>query len=96
MERLLDVGNDVGYAVFLCTAPFFTKGGAFYVEEEEVLHPYVEAAARTIHGDEPQVLDVERRTVVAFLSPFFILTWVFFIPCAFYVHHRGESEVGRN
>jgi hypothetical protein len=35
--------------------------------------------ARTIHEDEPKVLDVGRRVVDAFPSPFFILTWTFFI-----------------
>ena len=82
MERLLDVGNDVDYAVFHCFASFFIEPRCVLRQGEGILHPCVETAARTIHEDEPQVLDVEGRVVDAFPSPFFILTWAFFIPCA--------------
>ena len=52
--------------------------------------------ARTIPEDEPRVLDVGRRIVDVFPSPFFIHTWAFFVLYVVCVQNLEESEVGRN
>jgi len=52
--------------------------------------------ARTILRSVEKLLDVERKTVVAFPSSFFIRAWTFFILYAFFAQDLGRNcESGR-